>query len=45
MSVVTSDSAPAAPAPFRYERWAPVILLGAIVLLYIIIAIATGQSQ
>lgn len=30
---------------FRFERWAPLILLGGAFLIYVVIALATDQAQ
>lgn len=38
-------SASSAATGFRFERWAPVILLGIAFAIYVAIAVATGQTQ
>ncbi|GGL71405.1 ABC transporter permease [Wenxinia marina] len=41
---VSGDPAPRRPA-FRFERWAPLILLGGAFAIYVVVAFATGQAQ
>ena len=44
MSVAPDDPAPRA-AGFRFERWAPLILLAGAFAIYVAVALATGQGQ
>ncbi|WP_375174623.1 ABC transporter permease [Pseudooceanicola sp.] len=41
----SSDSPPPVRKSFRFDRWAPVLLLGGAFAIYLGVAIATGQTQ
>ncbi|MEC7760591.1 MAG: ABC transporter permease [Pseudomonadota bacterium] len=40
-----AEDTPPRKAGFRFERWAPLILLGGAFAIYVVVAVATGQTQ
>ncbi|MES0884543.1 ABC transporter permease [Roseibium sp. SCP14] len=45
MSEVTAQPAPARPSGFRFEYWAPALLLICAVVIYVLACVLTGQTQ
>jgi ribose transport system permease protein len=40
-----AEDTPRRKAGFRFERWAPLILLGGALVIYVVVALVTGQAQ